>query len=97
MKVIEHVNLLGLKAEDKVTGFKGVITCVSFDLYGRIQVVITPEVDPKSGKKEDGHWHGISRVKLKSKKPVMNVPDFDKGYIAEGKKGNAEKPERNLS
>lgn len=31
---MKHIDLLGLKAEDKVTGFKGVITTLSFDLYG---------------------------------------------------------------
>ena len=87
-----HIDLLGLKAEDKVTKFKGVITCLSFDLYGCVQVIITPEVDSKSGKKEEGHWHDVNRIILKSKKPVMKQPEFkelDDSKIP----GCAEKPE----
>ena len=37
----KHLDLLGRKVEDKVTGIKGVVTSVSFDLYGCIQAVIT--------------------------------------------------------
>lgn len=89
---MKHIDLLGLKAEDKVTKFKGVITCLSYDLYGCIQVVVTPEADPKTGKTENGLWFDITRIKLKSKKPVMAIPNFEKGYVSKGKKGCAEKP-----
>ncbi len=41
-QVQEHLCKLGLKAEDMVTGFKGVVSTVSFDLYGCIQAVLTP-------------------------------------------------------
>ena len=88
-----HLELLGLKAEDKVTKLKGIITCLSFDLYGCVQIVLTPEVDSKSGKKEDGHWLDVNRITLKSKKPVMKRPEFrelDDSEIP----GCAEKPER---
>ena len=40
---MNELKLLGLKVKDKVTGFTGIITSVSFDLYGCIQVIITPE------------------------------------------------------
>ncbi len=91
MELKKHVDLLGLNAEDKVTGFKGVITTVSFDLYGCVQVVITPKIN-EDGKQGDGHWYDVTRLKIESDERVMDVPDFDKGYIAEGKKGAAEKP-----
>jgi len=84
-------NLLGRKAKDLVTGFSGVISTISFDLYGCIQVVITPPVD-KDGKVKDGHYFDITRIKITDKKPVMALPDFSAGYTAEGKKGCAEKP-----
>lgn len=43
MKTVEEtLAVLGLPVRDKVTGFDGVITSVSFDLYGCIQVVKTP-------------------------------------------------------
>ena len=86
MKAEQHLELLGLKATDSVTNFKGVITGISFDLYGCIQAVLQPEVD-KDGKVPDGRWFDVTRLNVKSKKPVMTQPNFEKGYVAEGRKG----------
>jgi len=86
----KHLDLLGFKASDKVTGFKGVITTVSFDLYGCVQAVITPE--SREGKVLQGHWFDINRLNIESEELVMSAPDFESGYIAEGKKGCAIKP-----
>jgi len=91
--VKEHLGLLGLKAEDKVTGLKGIVTCVSFDLYGCIQAILKPPAG-KDGKHSDGSWMDIRRLKIIDKKPVMDLPDYDTGYVSEGKKGAAEKPLR---
>ena len=90
-KVHDHLELLGKKVEDKVTGMTGVITCMSFDLFGCIQAVLTPPAE-ESGKLPDGKWMDVSRLNVKSKKPVMDVPDFLSGYVAEGLKGPADKP-----
>ena len=87
----EHIELLGLKAEDVVTGFKGVITSVAFDLYGCVQAILTPAVS-KDGKRLDGSWYDVTRLKLGKGKPIMALPDFTQGYVADGKKGAAEKP-----
>ena len=54
---MKPMELLGFRAEDRVTGFKGVVTSVSFDLYGCIQVALNPGMN-KDGKLEDGHWFG---------------------------------------
>lgn len=54
MKVKNHLALLGLKVQDKVTGFKGVISSISFDLYGCVQAAITPSVNAE-GKNQEGH------------------------------------------
>ena len=91
-QAIKHIEMLGLKVEDRVTGFAGVVTCVSFDLYGCVQAVVTPPMAGKEGKQEDGRWHDVTRLKIVSETRVMDVPDFAKGYIAEGSKGPAEKP-----
>ena len=91
MKIGKHLELLGHKATDKVTGFKGVITTLSFDLYGCIQVVITAEVD-KDGKSVDGRWFDLARLKVTSKNPVMPLPPFDSVYIMDGNKGCSIKP-----
>jgi len=86
-----HINLLGKTATDKVTGFKGIVTSISFDLFGCIQVILTPSVD-KEGKAVDSRWLDVGRLKISPKKPVIDAPDFGQGYIAEGKKGGFDKP-----
>lgn len=91
MKVYEHLELLGQKVEDRVTGFKGVVTSLSFDLYGCIQAIVHPGMG-EDGKLAECNWFDVNRLKVLSKKPVMAVPDFIQGAIAEGKKGPAEKP-----
>lgn len=87
----KYIQMLGLPAKDKVTGLNGVLTSLNFDLYGCIQFIITPGVN-KEGKCPNGHWFDVSRVKVLSETRVMEVPNFSEGYIAEGKKGAAEKP-----
>jgi hypothetical protein len=89
--VKKHLDLLGMKAEDKVTGFAGVITSISFDLYGCIQAIVNPGVD-KDGKLKDQCWFDIARLKITGESPVMDRPDFQLGQLAEAKKGPAEKP-----
>lgn len=87
----QHFAMLGRKAEDRVTGFKGIITSLSFDLYGCIQVVLTPPADRKDGI-VDGHWFDVNRIEIKNEKPIMPVPDFDSGHVADGLKGASIKP-----
>lgn len=91
MGLQSHVDLLGYKCQDKVTGFKGVITTIGFDLYGCVQAIVNPGLNEK-GEAKDVCWFDIARLKITSKKPVMDQPDFKQGYIAEGKKGPSEKP-----
>jgi len=86
-----HLQILGLPVRDKVTKFKGYASSVVYDLYGCIQVCITPEVD-KDGKGGDLAWYDITRLEVLGDKPVVKLPDYSKGYVAEGRKGAAEKP-----
>lgn len=75
MKTVEEtLALLGLPVQDKVTGFDGVITSVSFDLYGCIQVVIMPKYKGKDT--PDGRWFDVERLDIQSPTPVMSPPDF---------------------
>lgn len=84
-----YMKLMGLKCKDMVTGFEGIVSSISFDLYGCVMVVLTPIVG-KDGKKEDGHWFDAKRIKVLGNKPVMAVPDF---RVAPGvERGPAEKP-----
>jgi hypothetical protein len=91
MKIQEHMALLGLKVTDKVTGFDGVVTSIAFDLYGCIQAIVTPG-EGKDGKQEDSRWFDVQRLTVTGKEPVMQLPNYEFGYVAEGRKGPAEKP-----
>ncbi len=84
------INQLGFKAKDRATGVNGVGSSVGVNMYGHEQFTLTPSVD-SDGKYGESGWFDISRLVLKGTEPVMASPDFDKGYIADGKKGPAEK------
>ena len=86
--ILEHLELLGYKVEDRVTGFYGVVTTISFDLYGCIQAIVTPSADLKDQKPE---WFDVTRLEILGDVPVMATPDFEKGYVSTGKKGCANK------
>jgi hypothetical protein len=87
---IKHLSLLGFKVIDKVTGFKGVVSSMTYDLYGCIQAIVQPFAD--GSKIEDCRYFDVTRLQVTSDEPVMTPPNFEKGYVAEGKKGPAEKP-----
>jgi hypothetical protein len=90
-KIENHIKLLGLKVKDRVTGFRGVVTTISFDLYGCIQAVVHPGLG-KDKKLGDCQWFDVNRLAVESHVPVMDRPDFVSGLQAEGKQGAAEKP-----
>ena len=85
---MDHLDMLGKAGIDAVSGFSGIVTTISYDLYGCVQAVLTPKADKKEGIR-DGHWFDIARIKITNEKTVLRVPDFKEGYIAEGRKGAA--------
>jgi len=87
----KHFDLLGMKVVDKVTEFKGVVATLTFDLYGCIQAGVTPKAK-SDGTIPDTRWFDVTRLEVKGKKPVMDLPDYDAGYVSEGRKGGFEKP-----
>ena len=91
MEAQKHIKQLGLIAEDLVTGKKGVITSVAFDLYGCIQVILTTQINETSNESNQ-EWYDVARLKILNKRPVMKQPDFDFGDVAKGKKGGFIKP-----
>jgi len=91
MKIKKHLSMLGLEVKDKITGFTGVISSVSFDLYGCIQGLVSPPVN-KEGEMGTSIWYDLNRLKIINNKSVMDPPNFDYGSIAEGKQGPAAKP-----
>lgn len=88
----QHLDWLGFKVKDKTTGFTGVVTSISFDLYGCIQAIVNPAMT-KEGKLQDAHYFDVSRLQKIGKSRVMELPNYDFGVIAEGKQGAAEKPD----
>ncbi len=83
----EAIEWLGFPVRDRVTGFQGVVSSISFDLYGCVQFAVTPPVNDK-GESPDGRWFDIARVE-KTGARVMTPPSrFLRDY------GPAEKPRR---
>ena len=74
------IDLLGKKGKDKITGFKGIITSVSFDLYGCIQVILNPG---KVGKDRliipTTNLIDLNRIEIVEDRKVMQA-DFSKDY-----------------
>jgi hypothetical protein len=89
----KHLNMLGLRVEDRVTGFKGVAATVAFDLYGCIQCLVNPGIGA-DGKPQDSHWFDVGRLQVVDQTPVMRRPTFEwtDQTVAQGRKGPAEKP-----
>ena len=69
--VAEQFDLLGRKAVDKISGVKGVITSINFDLYGCIQAVLSPKGET------GGKWYDVSRLKVGKGEKVMECPQFE--------------------
>lgn len=89
----KHLDLLGRRVEDRVTGFKGVVATVGFDLYGCIQAIVNPGIG-KDGKLQESQWFDVNRLQVTSDEPVMARPEFEwtPQVIAEAGKGPAERP-----
>lgn len=77
-----YLELLGLTARDRVTGFKGVVESISWDLYGCIQAVVRPPVDDK-GAMPDGKWIDVLRLDVdRASGRVMEIPGGFQTYGA---------------
>jgi len=79
MTVQEHLKLMGLRVQDRVTGFAGVVTSIGFDLYGCVQAVVTPPIDSNEkmeSEKMESRWFDTKRLIVTDRNPVMELPDF---------------------
>lgn len=72
----EHLKLLGHKVRDKVTRQEGVVTAISFDLYGRVQALVEPGTDA-TGRPLEQFWFDVNRLAPISGPAVMEQPDFE--------------------
>lgn len=68
---------LGYRVRDCVTELEGIVTSVSFDLYGCTQCVVHPGLD-NEGVSRDSLWYDINRLKIISDDPVMISPHISK-------------------
>lgn len=89
LTVYDHLKLLGMPVKDRVTGATGVVTSVSFDLYGCIQAIVHPGLD-QDGKAREQHWFDVNRLQLAGNVAVMPAPDYARE--APDNRGPAEKP-----
>jgi hypothetical protein len=85
------VSLLGRRAKDKITGAAGIITSVSFDLYGCVQATLHTGLD-KDGKPAEQYWHDVQRLEPSTEPRVMEPPKFGAKKAAEYDNGPAAKP-----
>lgn len=72
----EHLDLLGYVVRDKVTGFAGVVTSVTFDLFGCVQALVSPMAG-KDNKMPEREWFDTKRLAQVSNKQVMPAPTFE--------------------
>ena len=85
-----YLMIIGWKCQDTVTGKTGVVGSAAFDLYGSMRVVMLDDID-EQGKLRGSEWFDVSRLERLSEKPLMELPDFVYGNVAEEKKGTAKK------
>jgi hypothetical protein len=72
MSIESELLLLGHKVRDVVTLFEGIVTSLSFDLYGCVQALVQPQDNEKSAQ-----WFDTKRLKVSSQEPVMRQPSFE--------------------
>lgn len=93
----KHFNMLGCIYTDVITGTTGVVDSLCFDLYGCVQASLR-EKTRKDGTIPDARWYDVSRLKLASKKRVMEIPTLYKFHGEQPKSyvpaGPADKPLR---
>ena len=69
---MKELQLLGHKVKDKITSQEGIVTSMSFDLYGCIQALVL-YTSKKDGKIEtDTKWFDVARLNVLTRKPVMD-------------------------
>lgn len=66
---MKHDDVLGRKAEDRISGFKGVVSAYTKFVNGCVRVCLSPKVD-KSGALPDGQWFDIEQVAVSDKRVI---------------------------
>ena|ERR1035437_6233368 len=71
--IATYIMMLGLNVRDRVTGFKGMLSSVSFDVYGCVQGLVTPPI--VDGKLQDMNWFDLKRLDADGER-VFAAPVF---------------------
>lgn len=76
-----HLAWLGRRVREKVTGAQGVITSVSFDLYGCVHGLVSfpqPTDGPQGKEPPDSRWYDVQRLEDTSPTEgrVLEPPDY---------------------
>ena len=66
----KHLELLGMRVQDRVTGIKGVVESVKFDVDGKVHAVFIDE-------NQVTQVLSTARLRVTSIKPTMQQPVFD--------------------
>lgn len=91
MNIEKHIDVLGKRIKEKVTGVEGVAVSISFDLYGCIQILLVRK-DESGESLTTGQWIDLNRAKIIDSDRVMDIPDFGKIEAIKDSKGPAIKP-----
>lgn len=81
-----HISNLGLKADDRLSGFNGVITTVSFCAEGTEKIFYLLQPGECKEEYKTSVWFDCKRV-IVSGSRVMNMPNYEWGVQAEAKQG----------
>lgn len=94
MEQSEIIELLGYRATDKVSGFSGVISSITFDLYGCTQALILPPAVNHEFK--DSHWLDLNRLEVHYEHGKVMESPHSKALedLSSINKGPADKPMR---
>ena len=74
--ISDYFDWLGYHARDRVTGFTGVADSVCFDLYGCVQVSLTPQSPASDKEWKPGRWFDVKRLERTSDTRVMEPPRY---------------------
>lgn len=72
----KYLRLLGHKVRDIVTDVEGVVTSVTFDLYGCVQALVRVPPTKEMKEQDTAFWFDTKRLKVLTSRPVMPQPDF---------------------
>ena len=81
---MKELELLGQKVKDSVTGYTGIVTSISHDLYGCIQACVASPCKDISKQLTYSFWLDTNRLIVLTKKPVMKSPHLSKTPVAKG-------------